>query len=340
VQRILAIGGGGFAMGEKNSPIDEYIIDLTGKTRPQVCFLATPSGDFSPQIANFHDVYGKLGCGTSHLAFFNQAGPKLIPAHDFKERILEQDVIFVGGGNPRSAIAVWREWSLDKVLYEAWQRGVLLAGMSAGAMCWFEHGIQVPAGDNNGLVDCLGLLRGGCAVHYHNSQAPARRTSLLNGNAISMISSAIAIDDYAAVLYHGMDIERVLSWRPDATAYRVQYVEGVVNEMPLSATSIQMSPLEPVREAVDIDPAILRRYIGKYELLVSDVMTITMENDSLYAQLPGQVKVPIFPQNECEFFLKVVDAQLTFDIDNNGQVISLTNHQNGRDVVRKKVQAA
>lgn len=60
-------------MGEKDSPIDEYIIDLTCKTRPQVCFLATPSGDYPPQIASFHEVYGKLGCGTSHLAFFNPA---------------------------------------------------------------------------------------------------------------------------------------------------------------------------------------------------------------------------------------------------------------------------
>ena len=116
--RILAIGGGGFSMGEVESPIDAYLVKIIGKATPKICFLATPNGDYGPSISAFHKVHGALGCETSHLSFFGKDGPKSIPAHDFRERILEQDAIFVSGGNPRSALAVWRAWGLDVVLRE------------------------------------------------------------------------------------------------------------------------------------------------------------------------------------------------------------------------------
>ncbi|MGI4981765.1 MAG: Type 1 glutamine amidotransferase-like domain-containing protein [Janthinobacterium lividum] len=331
MQRILAIGGGGFSMDEVDSPIDAFLVKLTGKTRPRICYLGTPSGDFFPHISDFHEVYEALGCETSHLSFFGQGGPKSISVHDFKERIFEQDAIFVCGGNPRAAIAVWRAWGLDAVLHNAWRKGTILAGMSAGAMCWFENAIQFPAGTYNGVLDCLGMLPGGCCVHYEGAHGSERRDNLLTGNGIKIVGSAVAIDDYAAVLFSGKEIETVLSWRPDATACRVEYVKGVVRETPLPATSIMTKPMAPPRDEVGVDPAILRRYVGQYDMRVPDVMTISMEDDTLFTQLPGQPKLRLFSSSEQEFFLKIVDAQLTFDVDHDGRV-SVMHRQNGREI--------
>jgi peptidase E len=78
MQRIIAIGGGGFLMEDTPSPVDRHIVDLTGKTRPRVSYLATPSGDLPTHLDKFHAAYGGLGCETSHLAFFRQPDSKAI----------------------------------------------------------------------------------------------------------------------------------------------------------------------------------------------------------------------------------------------------------------------
>ncbi|TDG02030.1 peptidase E [Paraburkholderia guartelaensis] len=224
MQRILAIGGGGFMMEDTPSPIDRYIIDATGRTRPRICYLATPSGDLPAHIDKFHAAYGGLGCETSHLAFFRQPDSRAIPVADFHQKLLEQDAIYVGGGNTKSALAVWREWGLDAILREVWESGVLLAGMSAGAMCWFEAGLSDSFwGSTYRPLDCLGLLPGGCAVHY--SSDPKRRETLHAAQQARMVPPSIAIDDFAAALYLGTSLDRVLSWQTGSTAYQV-YREG------------------------------------------------------------------------------------------------------------------
>ncbi|MCX5539980.1 Type 1 glutamine amidotransferase-like domain-containing protein [Paraburkholderia sp. CNPSo 3076] len=140
MQRILAIGGGGFMMEDSPSPIDRHITSLTGKLRPRICYLAMPSGDLPAHLDKLHAVYGSMGCETSHLVFFRQPDSRSIPVSHFRSKLLEQDTIYVGGGNTKSALAVWREWGLDTVSRETWERGVLLAGMSAGAITTSPHG--------------------------------------------------------------------------------------------------------------------------------------------------------------------------------------------------------
>jgi dipeptidase E len=224
MRRILAIGGGGFMMEDSLSPIDKHLVSLTGEARPRVCYLATASGDLPAHLDKFHATYDSLGCESTHLAFFRQQSPRAIPSSDFHARLLEQDAIFVGGGNTKSALAVWREWGVDHVLREAWERGVLLAGMSAGAMCWFEAGLTDSFwGAEYRPLDCLGLLPGGCAVHY--SGDPKRRETLHAAQRADAIPASLAIDDFAAALYVDTSLEHVLSWRRGATAYRV-YRDG------------------------------------------------------------------------------------------------------------------
>jgi dipeptidase E len=236
-RRILAIGGGGFMMEDDISPIDAYIRDLAGRSRPRICFVSTPSGDLPAHIDKFHATYAALGCETSHLAFFRLPSPNAIPVADLARHLLEQDAIFVGGGNTRSALAVWREWAVDEALRTAWENGVLLAGMSAGAMCWFEAGLTDSFWEPGYRpLTCLGLLPGACGVHY--GADPKRRTRLHAALQLNAVPASIAIDDYAAVLFNGAEIHKAVCWRDGAMAYRVDRPQEVVVETPIPAEFI------------------------------------------------------------------------------------------------------
>jgi peptidase E len=235
--RILAIGGGGFLMEDAPSPIDRYIAQLTGCEKPKVCFISTPSGDSIEMIDRFYATYESLGCEASHLAFFRKPFRKTFPLADFAEPLLGQDAIFVGGGNTKSALAVWREWGLDRVLAEAWHRGILLSGMSAGALCWFDEGLTDSYwGAGLKPLRCLGLLSGGCCVHY--SSEPERRARLHREIESGVSGPRVAIDDGAAILYARADVEEVVSWRPGANAYQVVGDRGKVVERAYDARTI------------------------------------------------------------------------------------------------------
>jgi peptidase E len=138
-------------------------------------------------------------------------------------------MVFVGGGNTKSALAVWREWGFDLVLKRALEAGILLSGMSAGAMCWFQQGLTDSFwGPEYRPLTCLGLLPGGCGVHYGSDAK--RRAALHAAIAARAIAPSIAIDDYAAVLYHDGELSRVVSWRDDASAYQVSLHDGHAKE--------------------------------------------------------------------------------------------------------------
>ena len=237
MQRILAIGGGGFLMEDEPSPIDDYILRLTGKDKPRVCFISTPSGDLPSHIDKFYAAFDDRRCEPSHLAFFRQTTPGAIPLAGFEKYLLAQDAIFIGGGNTKSALAVWRGWGLDIALSQALATGVLLSGMSAGAMCWFQYGLTDSFwGASHRALSCLGLLRGGCSVH-HNSD-PKRRIALNAAIEESTIPPSIAIDDHAAVLYENGVVHKVVSWRAGSTAYQVSLAAGHAEEKPYASENI------------------------------------------------------------------------------------------------------
>ena len=202
-----------------------------------MCFISTPSGDSVEHIEKFYAAFEPLGCEPAHLAFFRKPFRASLPLANFAEPLLSQDAIFVGGGNTKSALAVWREWGLDRCLAEAWRRGILLAGMSAGAMCWFEQGLTDSYwGAGLKPLQCLGLLPGGCCVHY--SSEPNRRVRLHEEVIAGVSGPRVAIDDGAAILYLNKNVQEVVSWRPGATAYRVAAEHGKVVERAYAARSI------------------------------------------------------------------------------------------------------
>jgi peptidase E len=221
MRRIVAIGGGGFLMEEGTSAIDQFLLRLTGQIRPRICFVPTASGDSDEHLAKFYAAFHEKHCVPSHLAFFRKPRANGLPVAHYRDSLLGQDVIFVGGGNTKSALAVWREWGLDEILKEAWQAGVTLSGMSAGALCWFEIGVSDSFGDGSYRpIPCLGFLRGGCAAHY--DEFPQRREMLHAAIRSGVVPDTIAIDNGAAVVFTDHTPPRVVTWIEGAAAYQVR----------------------------------------------------------------------------------------------------------------------
>ena len=159
MRQIIAIGGGGFGREIKNLKIEKYIVSQSTKKNPSICFIPTATGDDSDYINNFYKAFDSLNCKTSHIDLFKRT-------IKLKEHINKQDIIFVGGGNTKSMLAVWKEWELDKILYEAYKNGIIMSGVSAGAICWFTNGITDSFKDHQSILPCLNFVNGVCCPHY------------------------------------------------------------------------------------------------------------------------------------------------------------------------------
>ena len=134
MRQVIAIGGGGFGRTQESNLIEQFILDQTSKKNPKICFIPTATGDLDPYIVNYYSVFSKLNCEATHISFFKRT-------IDLEEHVLKQDAIFVGGGNTKSMLAVWKDWGLDSLLKIAYEKGTIMCGVSAGAICWFESGI-------------------------------------------------------------------------------------------------------------------------------------------------------------------------------------------------------
>ncbi len=228
---IVAMGGGGFSMEPDVPLLDDHVLGLArerrGRGRPRVCFLATASGDADAYIASFYAAFA-LRADASHLALFRRT------VDDLEACLLDQDVIYVGGGNTANMLAIWRAHGVDAVLAQAWASGIVLAGLSAGSMCWFESGTTDSYG--NGLaafVGGLGFLPGSHSPHYDGESE--RRPTYQRLVADGTLPDGYAADDGAALVFHGTDLAEVIVSRPLARAYRVERTPGggvVETELP------------------------------------------------------------------------------------------------------------
>jgi len=213
-------------MEPENLTLDEYVLAQAQSPSPSVLFLPTASGDADAYVLRFYTAFSGLPCRPSHLSLFRRTP-------DLRACLLSQDVIYVGGGNTKSMLGVWREWGLPEILREAWSAGVVLAGISAGAICWFEQGLTDSFDGDLRPLQCLGFLRGSCCPHYDGEAARrptyhqlVRRGDLLPG---------FAIDDGVALHFIGDDLHHVATSRPRVNAYRVRMSNGAVQEEPVAA---------------------------------------------------------------------------------------------------------
>ncbi len=158
-KNIVAIGGGGFGRSLGSLKIEKFIISLISKKRPKICFIPTASGDNSLYKLNFYRAFSKLNCITSHIDFFSRT-------ENLEEKIFSQDIIYVGGGNTKSMLAVWKDWNLNNILHDAYNKGIVMSGVSAGAICWFDKGITDSFANKLKIIDCLGLVDGIACPHF------------------------------------------------------------------------------------------------------------------------------------------------------------------------------
>jgi peptidase E len=216
---ILAIGGGSFIPNDRNgmapSPLLRYALDLTGHDRPRVCYVATALGDATESIARFYSAFSQLDAEVSHLALFPMPNHEDPAAH-----LLAQDLVYVSGGSVANLLALWRLHGLDDAFAQAWRSGVVLAGQSAGALCWHVGGNTDSYGPQlRPLTNALGLLPYSCGVHYDSD---AQRRPLLHRLvADGTLPAGYAADEAVGLHYVGIEFVQAVSYVEGRGAYDV-----------------------------------------------------------------------------------------------------------------------
>lgn len=223
-RHVIAIGGGGFGRTGKASEIESYILGQSGKERPKILFIPTASAEDQRYVVNFYNCFSKLSCEPSHLSLF-QRTPNL------RSVLAKQDIIYVGGGNTKSMLAVWKEWKLDQLLLKAYKKGVVLCGVSAGAICWFEKGITDSWASNLSVLDCLNFVPETACPHYDGEKD--RRPSVHAMIEEGKIESCYAIEDGAAVHFKNESFDSVVSFMPEKTTYLVKKEGSEIQETSL-----------------------------------------------------------------------------------------------------------
>jgi dipeptidase E len=208
---IVAMGGLSWDDVERRR-LEDYFLGFAQRERPRVLFVPTAAADSAEQTLN---IVSQLGdrAQFSHLPFFPW------PPSDVRELVLDQDVIFVSGGNTANALAIWRAHGFDETLREAWEAGIVLTGWSAGMICWFEAGVTDSFGPQlKGMRDGLGFLPGSACPHYDGE---AERRPVYTRLVREGFPPGLAADDCVALRFDGTELAEVVSARQGAGAYRV-----------------------------------------------------------------------------------------------------------------------
>jgi dipeptidase E len=245
VRRILALGGHDFSSRPPDRAVCELLLRLAserGGERPRICILPTASGDTSDQIGRFYAAFGERPCEPSDVSLFRLGRRPM----ELRDHLLSQDLIYVGGGSLVNLLAVWEAHDIASILSLAWRQGIVLAGQSAGAMCWFEAGITKSSGRPLAAAG-LGLLHGSLCVHYNNE--PERRAAYLEAVGDGM-PGGYGLDDYAGLLWEGEGSPAAVTARRGARAYRVCKREEGAAESPLPARFLPAPAPAALREDI------------------------------------------------------------------------------------------
>ena len=223
-RHIVGLGGGGDTP-EQTERLFDYVLGLTGKERPRLLIVPTATAERDDEVAAYLERFARR-TDPSVLRTFPW------PPADLRARILEQDAIWVGGGNTANMLAIWRVHGVDRLLHEAWEAGVVLFGASAGMICWFEAGITDSFGPQlEGLRDGLGILAGSACPHYDGEELRRPRyRELVDGG----FPGGIAADDGVGLRFDGTELVEIVTCRPGAAAYRVD----AGGEEPLAAREL------------------------------------------------------------------------------------------------------
>jgi dipeptidase E len=216
-RQILAIGGGGLGKGEGDGPplLMQYFLGLTGKKKPRVCFMPSASGDAVAEITRWNQVMKKLECEPRVQKVYI-ASPKV---KSFEDELLKADAIYIGNGNALNMLAMWRAQGIDKIIRQAYDRGTVLGGEGAGAICWFEQGLTDSRPGKLTPMECLGFLKGSNCPDFDidKNRQPLFDDWISKGE----IKDGLAVDHGVGLHFVDEKLHKVVSANPTAQAFRV-----------------------------------------------------------------------------------------------------------------------
>ncbi len=230
-RQIIAFGGGGFSQEPDNLLLDHYVLETARMarevSRPRVCFIPTAAGDSPQYIERFYTAFKPLECEPMHLPLFHTEDW----TDELEDTILSADVLYFSGGSTKNALALWKAWELEPIFQKAYEGGTVFAGLSAGAICWFEQFTTDSAGRSLGVMEGLGWLPGSFTPHYDAERY--RRFALEKFLRAHKIAPGFAADDGAALHFVNGEYKAAISSRASAKAYHVTLGRNRLVESPL-----------------------------------------------------------------------------------------------------------
>tara|TARA_Y100000310_G_C20480162_1_gene714280 strand:- start:96 stop:845 length:750 start_codon:yes stop_codon:yes gene_type:complete len=227
--KIVVIGGGEIGNNE-TLPFDRRIVQLTNKKHPKALFIPTASGEPEGYIKRFNKIYSKkLGCKTGVLFLLNNKPTR----KELRKRILSSDLIYVGGGTTLKMMKRWKLLGVDKILREAYRKDIVLAGISAGGICWFDYGHSDslssynPKSWNYIKVKGLGLIKGIHCPHFNGQTRGIRRRKNFSEFMKNYSDMGIAIDNHCAIEFLD-DKYKILNSKKNRNAYKVYKSDGKI----------------------------------------------------------------------------------------------------------------
>lgn len=214
MKQIIAIGGGGFSEEPENPLLDIYVLEKSLRPNPKICFIPTASGDADSYLLKFYKSFSQHDCRPKHLSLFR---PHTSDIEDF---ILNQDIIYIGGGNTKNMLAIWNVWGLPSIFQKAWNEGVVLAGISAGAICWFEQGATDSIPGKISAIEGLGFLEGSFCPHY--DREPLRPISVPGLIKNNELMPGYAVDNSVALYFLDRKINEIVSSIPEKKAQHIK----------------------------------------------------------------------------------------------------------------------
>jgi peptidase E len=222
-QTIVPIGGGKFCDG-----LAEFLSGLTGKEWPRVLYIGTASAEDPEQALRTYDRFGSFG-DVTRLEFFPW------PPEELRSTVLDQDLIFVGGGNTANMLAIWRLHGVDELLREALEAGVVLSGSSAGGICWFEHGVTDSFGPQLAPMECLGFLPGSFCPHWDDEE---NRRPVFHDLLKGGFPAGYAADAGVGLRFVDGELQGAVGCDEGTSAYRLEVVDGEVVETPVPTRAL------------------------------------------------------------------------------------------------------
>jgi dipeptidase E len=218
---IVPMGGGRFCDGAA-----AFLAGLTGKERPRMLYIGTAMAEDPSFALRMYDQFAPYA-DVSRLEFFPW------PPEDLRSVVLDSDLVFVGGGNTANMLAIWRVHGVDTLLREAWESGIVLAGSSAGGICWFEQGVTDSFGPQLGPMDCLGFLPGSFCPHWDDEEL--RRLRYHELLRAGLVGAGYAADAGVGLHFVNRELREVVACDEGSKAYQVELRDGEVAEEPIEA---------------------------------------------------------------------------------------------------------